>query len=329
MKKLFILAGSVALISACSGVKSVPNPDQDNLDGLIYYMPMKDLIVTVDVGAENQLNSVTIGTSTAYADRSKKYSLSFQKALLADNDINIGTTSAGLLKSATSETTSQVSEIFKGLGSLAGTATEWLNKVSTPMCTKGSHVFVYKFPVVIEPDKPPCGVMLTVQRYDKITKDKTTEDLSTKRVADNKSGNSGIFYKQEIAYLISATYPDGLNAAKIVTSPSESPVYFLPISKTLFSSSKADFTFEDGVPTKFAQKSDSELVSLFSLPATIIGAYFEAVGKVFDSFKSNDDKQVAALQSELALEIQKRKTKDCMAAAKAEKADDIEKLGCQ
>lgn len=322
MKKLFILAGSVALISACSGVKSIPNPDQDNLDGLIYYMPMKDLIVTVEIGEKNTLSSVTIGTSDAYADRSKKYSLSFQKALLADNDINIGTNSAGLLKSATSETTSQVSEIFKGLASLAGNAAGAKSLTEGPTCTKGSHVFAYKFPMPA--GQAPCGVTINVERHDN-----AVTESSTKRVDDNKSGNSGIFYKQEIAYLISVTYPGELNAAKIVTSPSESPVYFLPISKTLFSTSKADFIFSDGVPTKFAQKADSELVSLFSLPATIIGAYFSAVGNIFNSFKTNDDKQVAALQSELALEIQKRKTKDCMEAAKAGRADDIKKLGCQ
>lgn len=322
MKQYVLLAGLVALISACSGVKSIPGPDQEHLDGLIYYMPMRDLIVTIDIGEEDTLNTVTIGTSTAYADRSMKYSLSFQKALLADNDINIGTSSAGLLKSATSETTSQVSEIFKGLGSLVGTVQPMTLAPAPQKCTKGSHVFVYKFPVVIDPNAPPCGVKITVQRYDN-----TAIDASSKRVGDNKNGNSGIFYKQEISYLVSAN-AGGWSASKIVTSPSESPVYFLPISKTLFSSSKADFTFDDGVPTKFAQKSDSELVSLFSIPATIIGAYFEAIGNVFTSFKANDNKQVAALQSELALEIQKRKTKECMAAAKEGRADDIEKLGC-
>ena len=321
MKKHLILAGCVALISACSGVKSVPDPDQDNLDGLIYYMPMRDLIVTVEIGDGDKLNSVTIGTSAPYADRSRKYSLSFQKALLANNDINIGTSSAGLLKSATSETTSQVSEIFKGLASLAGSAAGAANVVESPMCTKGSHVFTYKFPALAE--ETPCGVKVKVKRYDN-----AGIDLSTKRVTDNKSGNSGIFYKQEIAYLISVTYPGELNAAKIVTSPSESPIYFLPISKTLFSTSKADFTFDEGVPTKFAQKEDSELASLFSLPATIIGAYFTAVGNIFSSFKANDDKQVAALQSELALEIQKRKTRECMAAAKDGRTDDIQKLDC-
>lgn len=322
MKQHFILAGLVGLISACSGVKSIPDPEQNNLDGLIYYMPMKDLIVTIDIGEEDKLKSVTIGTSTAYADRARKYSLSFQKALLADNDINIGTSSAGLLKSATSETKSQVSEIFKGLGSLAGATQPLELTLTQPKCTNGTHVFVYKFPVVIDPNAPPCGVAITVKRYDN-----AANDSSSTRVEDNKKGNSGIFYKQEISYLISAT-SGGWNASKIVTSPSESPVYFLPISKTLFSSSKADFTFDDGVPTKFAQKSDSELVSLFSLPATILGAYFTAVGNIFTSFKTNDDKQVAALQSELALEIQKRKTRECMAAAKDGRTDDIQKLDC-
>ncbi|TSD76588.1 hypothetical protein FFI16_009220 [Pseudomonas sp. KBS0710] len=323
MKKPIVLAGLIALISACSGVKSIPDPAPDDLDGLIYYMPMKDLIVSIAIGDENKLTSVTIGTSTAYADRSVKYSLSFQKALLANNDINIGTNSAGLLKSATSETTAQVSEIFKALGSAVGTVRPLANNLTAPECTKGSHVFVYKFTQLVNQSVSPCGVTVTAKRYDNATK-----DTSTKRNEDNKKGNSGIFYKQEIAYLISATRSEDLNASQIVTSPSESPVYFLPISKTLFSSSKADFTFEDGIPTKFAQKSDSELVSLFSLPATIVGAYFEAVGKVFTSFKSNDDKQVAALQAELTAEIQKRKTKECMAAVKDGRTDDIEKLGC-
>jgi hypothetical protein len=35
-------------------------------------------------------------------------------------------------------------------------------------------------------------------------------------------------------------------------------------------------------------------LAFFKLPAVLIGAYFEAVGKVFDCFKANDSKEATA-----------------------------------
>ena len=65
----------------------------------------------------------------------------------------------------------------------------------------------------------------------------------------------------------------------------------------------------------------ARLVSLLNLPADVIGAYFSAVGQVFDSFKSNDTKEATALSESLDLELTKQKYEACIAAIEAKEED--------
>lgn len=116
---------------------------------------------------------------------------------------------------------------------------------------------------------------------------------------------------------------------KILASPSASPVYFLPISKTFFSNNSAELGFSDGIPSKYDQMTEGEAVALAKLPADIIGAYFEAVGKIFTAFSTSDKNETTALADEYKLELEKNKFKLCMNALKAKKtAEELETLGC-
>jgi hypothetical protein len=140
--------------------------------------------------------------------------------------------------------------------------------------------------------------------------------------------HSGVFYRQNEPYNITVT-GNGVKVAKIVFSPSSSPTEFLPASRTFFSNNSAEFTFVDGVPTKYKQDTDGELAALFKLPGDVLSAYFSAIGSIFDSFKSNDTKQSDALSASLSLELQKQKVNACLAAIKANDTQKIKDLGCQ
>ena len=145
----------------------------------------------------------------------------------------------------------------------------------------------------------------------------------------NVSGKTtaGIYYRQNEPYLVTVK-GSNLSASTIVFSPSQSSTYFLPVSKTFFANNEAEFELEFGVPTKYKQETGSELLSLLKLPADVIGAYFAAVGQVFDNFKAADTSETAALTESLKLELAKRKYEACIQAIKDEKPARIKELGC-
>lgn len=322
--RLFIVC-MAAFLASCSSVQSIKDPGPKDLDGLVYYLPMKDVILTVTVGDTNQPTTAAISTTSAYADRSHRYVLRQKNAMFADNDLNVGIGVNGLLSSAKAESTSRVSDVFKNLGDLVGTVSTKSNVPPPPKeCSKGVHTFVFTLSA-LKAGETQCGVTVSAKRYDRIDQQNNKDPGASK---DSEEKYSGIFYKQAIPYLVTAKAGSSLNVSEILFSPSESPVYFLPVTGTFFSNNDADFTFIDGMPTKYSQNTDGELVALLKLPADVIGAYFGAVGMIFDSFKKRDDKEVLASKAELAAEIQKRKFKDCMSALKANDTDALTKLGC-
>ena len=46
--RLFIVC-MAAFLASCSSVQSIKDPGPKDLDGLVYYLPMKDVILTVTV----------------------------------------------------------------------------------------------------------------------------------------------------------------------------------------------------------------------------------------------------------------------------------------
>jgi len=102
----------------------------------------------------------------------------------------------------------------------------------------------------------------------------------------------------------------------------------LPIARTFFAKNTAEFGFIDGMPTKYDQARDSELVALVKIPAAIIGSYFSAVGRIFDSFKARDVNESGALEASTNLEIAKIKYNLCIKAIKADDKSAVEQLQC-
>jgi hypothetical protein len=325
MMKTIIAVLAVAFLCSCSSIQSVESP-KEGMDGLTYFMPRKDLLVTVTVakvGEATKVTKVTLGTTSSYPDMSKQYVLRHGGNVFGKNTVDVGVNGAGLLSSAQSTTVSNVGDVFKNLAAAAGQLTTLATKmagVEEEGCElEGDHGFIVRFE-----DRPAehevCGVIVSIQ------KPAEAKALQHSKAAGEEY--SGVFYRQNIPYLVSAT-GNGLHTAAVVLSPSESPTYFLPASRTFFANNQADFQFVDGIPTKYKQETEGELVALFKLPADVIGAYFTGIGTIFDSFKSKDQKAAEALAASIKLELAKQKYDACLAAIKARDDALTKSLGCE
>lgn len=298
-------------------MESVPAESEKHSDGLIYFMPKKDFLVKMIV-VKNKVTSVTLETTAAYPDKSKAYLLRYKGNLAGKNVGNVGIDTNGLLVSSKSTLTSGVSGAFQSIGEIAGSF-----KFSKPaglaeqQCQDGTHSFILETTSTRYQNGGACGLSIV------ITKKMPTATMLIR----SSSSTSGIYYRQAEPYQIDVS--GGYDTSAILFSPSESPTAFLPISKSFFANNDADFGFTDGMPTKYDQSTDGEVVGLLTIPATVLAAYFSAVGKIFDSFKSNDDKQSEALSASTKLEMAKIKYAACSDAITSGKDDStLEKLGC-
>ena len=320
--KIAIIVFTFIALSACSSIKSIQSPNKGtcSVEGLTYFMPKKDFLVTITI-KEKQITKIVLGTTASYPDLSTQYVLRHGGNVFGKNTLDVGVNEAGLLTSAKSTTVSNVGDAFKNLAATFGQlGVLGMAALTDQACTDGDHSFVFKVPVPPGPHKA-CGIDINI----------TKQTDSANVVPHSKTAKkeySGIFYRQTIAYLITAV-GNGLNVASVVFSPSESETHFLPVSRTFFSNNEADFVFVEGIPTKYKQETEGEIVALLKLPADIIGAYFTAIGNVFDSFKSKDTKQADTLAESLKLEPMKKKYDACISAIKAGDDELIKNLGCQ
>nr|WP_082919269.1 hypothetical protein [Pseudomonas chengduensis] len=317
--KLALLVFMALFIAACSSISSIEKPSE--VEGLTYYMPKKDFVVTVVVKGGN-IEDVSLGVTPAYADMSTQYVLSHRSSVVGKNTLDVSVTDKGLLATSKSTTVSSLSEAFKSLATSYGRLDKVLAVDAVPAdkaCAKdGEHIFTYS---VVNSTETPCGLKVTIERL----------GGGSNVIGHSKSegeSHSGVFYRQNEPYKISVT-GNGLNFSSIVFSPSRSNTFFLPVSKTLFANNEAEFQFNDGVPEKYKQDVDGEAVALLKLPADVIGAYFGAVGSVFDSFKSNDQKESEAINASLSLEIAKKKYTACLEALNAGDKALVESLNCK
>ncbi len=311
------------VISACSSIKSVEEPASKTKDGLTYYLPKKDISITVTVDKSSKISKVDIGTTSAYPDTSKRYVLNHGGNAFGKNTLDVGITSSGLLTATKSTTVSNVNDAFKRLATSFGTIDTFGvlsdGAATAAACSKaGSHTFVFR---AENGSEDACGLTVSITNLGSV-------GANTEHTKSKGKEVSGIFYRQNEPYEVTVI-GSGIVSSSIVFSPSDSNTYFLPVSKTFFASNEADFTLVDGTPTKYKQETGSELLSFFKLPADVIGAYFTAVGKVFDSFKANDSKEVAALSESLKLELAKKKYAACLIAIEAEESEKIKDLGCE
>ena len=323
-ERLQSISQMVALALACAGCSSFTSqavhPDGPN-EGLVYFLPKKDVLVTLTVAGGN-VTSVTLGATASYPDRKAAYMLTHSTNGLAKN-VTTFEIKNGLLTSTTGTLSSGVADALKNLASSAAGLTnrEAVGPDAKSVCgADGNHTYR------VASDRKEatfCGVTIT------ITPLGTSDAQTGTGGAPGPSGGvrSGIFYRQVQGILVVAE-GQGLNAASIVYVPAQ-PTYFLPAGLSFFANNVAEITLEDGVPTKFKRDADGEVVALLKLPADVIAAYFTAVGGIFDAFKTRDNKESLALQESLKLELVKQKYAVCLAAVRSADDELITKLDCE
>lgn len=314
-----ILALTPAILFGCSSIESVQYSKDEAVEGLTYYMPKKDISIKI-IKLGGKITTVTIETTSAYPDLSTAYNLEFKKSLAGKNVANIGVDTNGLLTSTKSTMTSGVSEAFKNLGEAIGTAVGLSApaEAAADTCIDGTHSFTMP---ARDTRTTVCGLQVNIT---KLMNEPTPGALPTNN--KKNSPRAGIFYKQAEPYR--ATITGTYNISTIIFSPSEARVNFLPISGTFFSNNEADFGFTDGMPTKYNQSTDGEVIGLLKLPADVLASYFGAIGKVFDSFKTKDDKESEVMLASTRLDLAKLKYQACIDAIQSKNNTTIEQLNC-
>ncbi len=317
--KIFIAGLLAVLVSGCASFESASVGTGTTKVGLLYYMPKKDVVITATV-ASKKITAVSIDLSPAYPDISNAYLLNHSRNWIGKNvsEIEIN---QGLLTSSKATVTSGVGDVLKGVAATAGAlgALAFDGEKKAPPCADGTYKNIID--VTQKTNDTICGLSIAVKKHFSQTTSMT--------IPKPDESTSGVFYRQNLPYDVDVTASSNLVVASaLVFSPSESPTYFLPIAKTLFANNNAEFTFNDGVVTKYKQDTDGELIGLLKLPADVIGAYFSAAGGVFDAFKTRNTSEAGSLDESLKLELAKKKYDACLAAIKANDQTQITALSC-
>jgi len=317
MKSLASSFAICTLLAGCVSITSTPDPLDGNKAGYTYYLPKKDFVVTVTV-TKGQPTAIDFALTPAYPDTSRPFVLKYPSNWIGTNVANVEIDENGLLKSSKATVTSGVSDILTSVASIVGTVgVVSVAPVDKP-CVDAAHTFVVRS--VDDLKEKFCGVTVSIEALSPYPKGAFVTPN-----ADDES-YAGLFYRQAKPFLLRASGP--LNAAKILLAPRDGDVRFLPIARTLFAKNDIDMTFVDGMPTKYDDTRDGEVVALLKLPAAIMTAYFNAVGAVFDSFKTRDDKDSDAIAARLKLELEKSKLDACVQAIRNHDDATSTKLGC-
>ncbi len=315
---LLVAATTVGCSSAFTSKKGAAK------NGLNYYLPKKDLLVTVTVD-KAQPTAITIGTTAAYPDLLETYVLLHNGNWVSKHESDISVNDAGLLTKSDSIQTSQSTSLAEAIGSAAAATVADEPADDEPRtsteCEPGTFSKTWKFEKVIVEENGPCGIKVTVEQLG------TQEAVNAKGDPNPADTESGVYYRQNIPYRVTVKF-DGSQVSKLILSPSESASYFLPAAKGFFASSESKFSFNDGVPEKFKTTSNGEVLGALTFPAEVIKGYFAAVGALFQSFSTADTNETTALQNELILEREKAKFEACIEAVKNRDTELLAALQC-
>ena len=320
-------------LAACTSIASKAGGSGEN--GIAYYMPLRPIKVTVTVDKDNS-QTPSVGPGDSIPDLGHRFILDYSENFIGKNHMNISVSAKGLLTTSNAETTSGVQQIAKNFGQLAGTI-HGMRPYMAPggpatkpaaECTAGQTYTVLLFPEKIfapTANAPQSVVIENLICKFQIT---LTQGWSSPRVVDVPSSierkdsqfKSGVFYRHDLPYIVTMTDIEKATNQPIeflAFSPDESEIGFVPVTRTLFADNKTNISFNDGVVTSVDQSADGEVVALTQLPADIIGAYFEAVGKIFQSFSSNTTAEKSLIVAQQDLAVTKVKKQACDAAIAA------------
>jgi len=333
---------------------SIKQPGKEVSEGLTYFMPKKDIQITLNVNKDKKVTIVSVNAMPAYPDFTEYYVLKYKFNLFGENKLDVGINENGLLTSSKAIMTSKVNEALGNLAYSARTLAGLMEldkpdkEIACP--DEGNYIFMMKHPY--DETKELCGMKVKITQTDKDNFDKVNSFTSPESIPKlekytNTIEKSGVYYRQLVPYEIlitknvltrnkdsnpeeaiangdepegevkpEGTLPAGtLRLATTLFLPS-SKTFFLPISKTFFADNSADFSFVDGMPTKYVQETKSEFAALFKLPGDIIGGFMKGLGAIFENFKTINTSQSEASAASLQNELIRYKTEMCLAAMK-------------
>lgn len=301
-----------ALLAGCAGLTSQRDADPNQLEGVAYFMPMKYFTLTVTKEG-GKVMGLEWSESTAFPDLSRAYALSYTPHLIGRTSVAVEVGDNGLLSSASTNTTDSNIELAKVVASQKTNRAQLLSAKDN--CTE-SGTFVFMFPSVKETPESVCvDVNLSIRLAATGGDSQATDHASPVHI---KAGDKvpGIFYRLNRPYIATASAP-GVFKTKLLFTPNESPNYFLPFGRTLFAANDGKMELTEGVLKRYTQANDGELVALLNFPASVLSAYFNAVGNVFMAFQTQDMNQITRLENELKMDALRRKLDKCKSAAKA------------
>lgn len=318
---MVVAAGTLA---GCAGLTSQRSADPDRLEGVTYYMPMKYFSLTVTKSG-GKVTGLDWSESAAFADLRRAYSLRYTPHLIGKTSISVEVGPSGLLGVANTSTTDSTVELAK-VGRLSQPGFKALRLQTQDECAKdGSFVFMFSSPE--EAPATVCGnVTVGIKRA---LSDSTNAagNVNSPLHIDDGAVVPGVFYRVNRPYIATAS-AEGQHITKLLFVPNESPNLLLPYGRTLFAANDGKIELVEGILKKYEQANDGELVAMLKFPATVLSAYFTAVGNVFSAFAGRDENEVDRLANELKLDAIKRKLDKCKDAAQRKDDDAWKALQC-
>ncbi len=325
----WMLLGGI-LVSGCAPIQSKPLGDKANAVGLVYYLPKRDIVVTLTKPATGTA-TLTVGLGDAYADLTEGYVLNVDGTPTASRDTTVNVSAAGLLESSAAKLESKVGLIAVELSKLAA---QWKRERTPTEKAQPCDEFT-AYTVSIDP-KPGTSVSLCNLKIT-IAAEPAAITSVPPGGADANAARAGYYYRQGRPYRVQvcplATNPASCSnidnlVDEVVSSPTGAPVQFLPVSKAFFADSDSTVTFESGSLSEYKEVKGSELLGLTSIPANIISAYFTAASGLFDFINTKDEKEAEVLDGKLALKLAKMRYDACLVAIGNKDKPAIDSLGC-
>ena len=309
-----VLSGLVLVLCGCASVQSTPLSAARRIEGVTYFMPKQDLLVTITVKDGGKSHDASIALTQAYPDLSKGYLLQHVANGISKSTSAVQVGTNGLLTTTETSIVSGVTEVAKSLGQIAGTVSavpgrQILMQEPTPAsdnCASGTHVFRI--------DLQATGKFVVCDDTIEVTRLIARADTAP---ALGPAEANGLFYRQAEPYSVEVRGGGRVHAAGIVLSPSNAPVRYLPVRRSFAAGNETKVAFTDGMPTSVKQDIDGEFVAIVKLPAVVASSYFKAIGSLFDSFKTRDTNEAEVLAGEIKLDLAKRKYEACLAAIRS------------
>jgi hypothetical protein len=312
-----------AALGGCAGLTSERGADPNKLEGAAYFMPMKYFTLTV-TKAGGKVTALDWTESAAFPDLRRAYSLRYTPHLIGKTTVTVEVGPSGLLGTANTTTTDSTVELAKLVKQQTGVKA-LLQKPADACAADGTFVFMFMKPE--DAAKPVCrNVVISIERALPDGAPKAGELSSPLHINDGASV-PGIFYRLNRPYIATAS-ADGQHMTKLLFVPNESPNLVLPYGRTLFAANDGKIELTEGVLKKYEQANDGELVALLKFPASVLSAYFTAVGNVFSAFSAGDKNEVDRLANELKMDALRRKLDKCKDAAQKPDDDAWKTLQC-